>query len=56
LPSSSVCVAESGLHTAGDAAAVARWGYRMALVGTALMRADDPARLIADMLSAGRNA
>jgi indole-3-glycerol phosphate synthase len=56
LPPSSVCVAESGLHTAGDAAAVARWGYRMALVGTALMRADDPARLIADMLSAGRNA
>ena len=56
LPARSICVAESGLHTADDAAAVTRWGYRMALVGTALMRADDPCRLIADMLEAGRAA
>ncbi len=41
--------------TAGDAARVAEWGYQMALVGTALMRADDPAGLIGDMLSAGRD-
>jgi indole-3-glycerol phosphate synthase len=54
LPADVCCVAESGLHTAEDAANVVGWGYRMALVGTALMRADDPAALIADMLQAGR--
>ncbi len=47
------CVAESGLHTAEDAARVAGWGYSLALVGTALMRADDPAALLADMRAAG---
>ena len=47
------CVAESGLKTADDAAAVAGWGYRMALVGSALMRSEDPAALVADMRAAG---
>ena len=47
------CVAESGLLVAGDARRVAGWGYSLALVGTALMRSDDPARLIAGMRSAG---
>jgi len=47
------CVAESGLHTAADARQVAGWGYSMALVGTALMRSDDPAQLIAAMKAAG---
>jgi indole-3-glycerol phosphate synthase len=47
------CVAESGLHTAEDAARVAGWGYSLALVGTALMRADDPAALLTDMRAAG---
>jgi len=48
-------VAESGLHTADDAARVAGWGYRAALVGTALMRSDDPASLVAAMREAGSN-
>ncbi len=56
LPQESTAVAESGLHTPDDAASVVGWGYRMALVGTALMRADDPSQLIADMLAAGRAA
>ncbi len=56
LPPDIVCVAESGLHSAEDAAGVVGWGYSMALVGTALMRADDPAGLVADMLQAGRAA
>ena len=47
------CVAESGLHSADDAAAVAALGYQLALVGTALMRSDDPAALVADMRAAG---
>jgi len=50
------CVAESGLHSPEDAARVAGWGYSMALVGTALMRSDDPTRLIADMTNAGAAA
>ena len=55
LPEGVTCVAESGLLNAGDAAQVAEWGYQVALVGTALMRADDPAGLIDDMLGAGRD-
>jgi len=47
------CVAESGLHDADDAARVAGLGYRLALVGTALMRSDDPAGLIEAMRAAG---
>lgn len=47
------CVAESGLRTAADAANVAALGYRAALVGSALMRSDDPAALIRAMRKAG---
>jgi len=47
------CVAESGLHDADDAARVAAQGYQLALVGTALMRSDDPAELIMAMRAAG---
>jgi len=50
------CVAESGLLVPDDAARVAGWGYRMALVGTALMRSDEPAALIAAMRAAGAAA
>ncbi len=50
------CVAESGLKVADDAARVMGWGYSMALVGTALMRSDDPTRLIRDMRNAGAAA
>jgi indole-3-glycerol phosphate synthase len=50
------CVAESGIVTADDAASAARLGYRLALVGTALMRSDDPAALVAAMRSAGSAA
>ena len=54
LPDGVACVAESGLHVGQDAAAAAGWGYSLALVGTALMRAADPAALIQEMLTAGR--
>ncbi len=54
LPPGVPAVAESGLHTAADAAAAAALGYRLALVGTALMRAADPGALVAAMLAAGR--
>jgi indole-3-glycerol phosphate synthase len=47
------CVAESGLHTANDAAAVAKLGFHLALVGSALMRSEDPAKLVSEMRAAG---
>lgn len=47
------CVAESGLNTADDVATVAGLGYRLALVGTALMRSPDPQALVAAMREAG---
>ena len=56
LPSGLPAVAESGLETADDASALAGAGYELALVGTALMRAEDPAALAWDMIAAGRRA
>ena len=50
------CVAESGLRAAEDAAQAMGWGYSMALVGTALMRSDDPTALIRSMREAGSAA
>ena len=50
------CVAESGLHSPDDAARVAALGYRLALVGTALMRSDDPRALLGAMIRAGESA
>ena len=49
-------VAESGLVTPADAAVAAARGYALGLVGTALMRAEDPAAQLAAMLDAGRKA
>jgi indole-3-glycerol phosphate synthase len=54
LPAATVAVAESGVATPADAAAMRRLGYRAALIGTALMTRDDPAALLAEILSAAR--
>lgn len=56
LPPGVPCVAESGIETALDCAQVARAGYQFALVGSALMKSPDPARLVEGMLAAGRSA
>jgi len=56
LPSSVPCVAESGVATAADAARVAAAGYDLALVGSALMSAADPAQLAGAMLAEARAA
>jgi indole-3-glycerol phosphate synthase len=56
LPRGVPGVAESGLESAPDAARIARAGYSLALVGSALMRAADPAALARSMLEAGRAA
>ncbi len=53
LPSNVPCVAESGLKTAGQAGVLAAQGYSLALVGTALMRSDNPAAMVAAIRAAG---
>ena len=56
LPAGSHSVAESGLVTPEDCAGAARAGYRLALVGGALMTASDPETTVRRMLEAGRAA
>jgi indole-3-glycerol phosphate synthase len=56
MPAGWPCVAESGVVTPADAAKVAAFGYRLALVGTSLMRRDDPERAVRELLAAGREA
>jgi indole-3-glycerol phosphate synthase len=50
------CVAESGMQDAADVARVASLGYRLALVGTSLMKRADPTHAVAELLVAGRKA
>ena len=56
LPPEWPAVAESGVQTAADAARVAALGYRLALVGTCLMRRHDAAQAVRELLEAGRRA
>ena len=54
LPDHLPAVAESGLSTGDDVATVAGLGYRMALVGSSLVRSTDPASTLEVILGAGR--
>jgi indole-3-glycerol phosphate synthase len=54
LPKGFPAVAESGLESPAHAAQVAAAGFRLALVGHALMRSPDPQALIRSMLQAAR--
>jgi indole-3-glycerol phosphate synthase len=56
LPKGWPAVAESGVADPAGASAVARLGYRAALVGTALMTSGVPATLIAEILRSSRTA
>jgi indole-3-glycerol phosphate synthase len=56
LPPEWPAVAESGVTCADDAARVAALGYRLALVGTSLMRSAEPASGVRELLRAGRGA
>lgn len=47
-------VAESGLDSPDDVTLVAELGYDLALVGSALMKSEDPGELLQSMLDAGR--
>lgn len=56
LPQHLPTVAESGIGGADDIAAVAKLGYKLALVGSSLMRAADPAAALAALVASGRAA
>ncbi len=54
MPPDWPCVAESGIQLPEDAASVALLGYRLALVGTSLMKRGDPMQAVRELLAAGR--
>jgi len=54
LPAGWPAVAESGVATAGDALRMRHLGYRLALIGTALMAHEDPAALLEEIFDAAR--
>jgi len=56
LPEDLPVVAESGLKDESDATSACRLGYQLALVGTALVTAADPAALLSNLIQAGRTA
>ncbi|HSJ99160.1 MAG TPA: indole-3-glycerol-phosphate synthase TrpC, partial [Myxococcota bacterium] len=56
MPPEWPAVAESGVQTPAEAARVAALGYRLALVGTSLMRRHDAAQAVRELLEAGRKA
>jgi indole-3-glycerol phosphate synthase len=56
LPAGWPAVAESGVASAADAARMRRLGYRLALIGTALMTCEDPQARLRDILAAARTA
>jgi indole-3-glycerol phosphate synthase len=56
LPRHLPAVAESGIATVGDIETVACAGYRLALVGSSLMRAAEPATVLTEWIAAGRAA
>jgi indole-3-glycerol phosphate synthase len=54
LPPGLPAVAESGIDHAGHIEIVAELGFSVALVGSALMRADDPQARLAEFIARGR--
>ena len=56
LPEPIPWVAESGIDSPDKATLVASAGYRLALVGTALMRSVEPTSAVRALLEAGRAA
>jgi indole-3-glycerol phosphate synthase len=53
LETADITIAESGIHTAVDAARMAAAGFDAVLVGESLVRAPDPAKLLETLRSAG---
>ena len=56
FPPGRIQVAESGLESVAAVESVYGMGYGMVLVGSALMKANDPSSLLREMASVGRNS
>ncbi len=56
MPPGFAPVAESGVNTPDDVNKIVRLGYRVALIGTTLMKSPQPRELLGKMLSTGRQA
>ena len=56
MPPGFAPVAESGVNTLEDVTNIVGMGYRVALIGTTLMKAPQPRELLGRMLSTGRQA
>jgi indole-3-glycerol phosphate synthase len=54
LPTTMPWVAESGITEAAQVRALSGLGYRLALVGTSLMRSTNPAAAVRALCTAGR--
>jgi indole-3-glycerol phosphate synthase len=54
LPRDRPAVAESGVASSADAVRMKRLGFRLALIGTALMNHDDPQQLLREILATTR--
>ncbi len=54
MPREFAAVAESGVTCAADVGRIVGWGYRISLIGTTLMNAPEPKKLVSDLLAAGR--
>ena len=52
IPQSALAISESGIHTPADAARVRAAGARALLVGEALMKAEDPEKLLQELREA----
>ncbi|CAN5710240.1 indole-3-glycerol phosphate synthase TrpC [soil metagenome] len=55
-PADALLISESGITSAAEVEGLAAAGYRACLVGESLMRAADPASLVAELRGAGRKA
>jgi indole-3-glycerol phosphate synthase len=53
LPEECVAIAESGIHSPEQVRSLTEIGYRGVLIGTSLMRSEDPAFALAALVSAG---
>jgi indole-3-glycerol phosphate synthase len=56
LPKDLVCVAESGINVPSDIRKIVNWGYRGALIGTALMQSNNPMQTLLELRQAAKTA
>jgi len=56
LPKDLACVAESGINVPSDIRKIVNWGYKGALIGTALMQSNNPMQTLLELRQAAKTA